>query len=113
MDLREVAAGLERRREELAQELQRLTAPPVAGQNLSFGKRIGDGTTEAVERISTTLAARSISATLADVDRALEKIAEGSYGVCESCGREISAERLEAMPQTLSCIDCAATRSSH
>src|SRR2546428_154779 len=53
---------LEDRRQELTDELARLTAPPEAGSNLSFGKRIGEGTTEAVERISTTATARSIAA---------------------------------------------------
>jgi RNA polymerase-binding transcription factor DksA len=65
-----------------------------------------------VERISTTLAAGSIAATPGRHGSPLEKIAEGTYGVCESCGGPISAEQLEAMRQTPYCFDCAATRSS-
>lgn len=37
---------------------------------------------------------------------ALEKIKDGTYGVCESCGEEIEPERLEAMPITSLCIEC-------
>ncbi len=110
------AAELERlltaRRAELSAELARLTEPPAQGTNLSFGKRIGDGTAEAVERISSTAAARSISASIAEVDRALAKLAEGTYGTCDRCGRPIPQERLEAIPWAALCVDCSRNRAS-
>ncbi len=99
---------LEGRRTDLAKELARLTerpSDPVG--NLSFGKRIGDGTTEAVERINTTAAARSVAASIADVDRALAKLAEGTYGRCDVCGRPIGAERLDAVPWAALCVACS------
>ena len=40
------------------------------------------------------------------IDDALGRIDDGSYGVCESCGLEIAEERLEAMPFTRLCRDC-------
>ena len=40
------------------------------------------------------------------IDDALERLAESSYGVCESCGLEIAEERLLAMPFTRLCHDC-------
>lgn len=40
------------------------------------------------------------------IDDAFERIADGSYGVCESCGLEIAEERLEALPFTRLCRDC-------
>src|SRR5579864_6262754 len=40
------------------------------------------------------------------IDDALERMAEASYGVCESCGLEIAEERLQAMPFTRLCRDC-------
>jgi RNA polymerase-binding transcription factor len=106
----EVHARLEASRHQLADELAELTKPVEAGSNLSFGKRIGEGTTEAVERISSTAAARSIAAALAAVDRALEKLGEGSYGVCDDCGEYISPERLEAMPSASLCVTCSSRR---
>lgn len=111
MDDVALAALLEAKREELAEELARLTAPPEAGTNLSFGKRVGDGTTEAVERIHTTAAARSVASAAASVDRAIEKLAEGTYGRCDTCGRRIPRERLEAVPATAYCVECSADRS--
>lgn len=106
----EVTASLRRRRDELSAELKRLTAPPEAGAAVSFGKRIGDGTTEAVERLATTATARSISASLDAVDRALVKIAEGTYGECDECKAAIGEARLEALPSAGLCIECSADR---
>jgi DnaK suppressor protein len=40
------------------------------------------------------------------IDDALERVADGSYGLCESCGLEIGEERLEALPFTRLCRDC-------
>jgi DnaK suppressor protein len=40
------------------------------------------------------------------IDDALVRMDEGTYGVCESCGLEIAEERLEAMPFTRLCRDC-------
>ena len=41
------------------------------------------------------------------VNRALQKIESGDYGACVSCGADISAERLKAVPYTDHCIKCA------
>lgn len=38
--------------------------------------------------------------------KALEKIDQGSYGICESCGKPISADRLKALPHAVMCIEC-------
>jgi DnaK suppressor protein len=43
---------------------------------------------------------------LAAIDRALERIENGTYGTCVNCGQAISEERLEAMPWAELCIDC-------
>ena len=44
---------------------------------------------------------------IASVRRALERIADGSYGVCTNCGEDIAEGRLEARPEAALCIDCA------
>ncbi|MFZ0886996.1 MAG: TraR/DksA family transcriptional regulator [Candidatus Binataceae bacterium] len=46
------------------------------------------------------------SAKIKQIDDALERLDEGSYGVCDSCGLEIGEERMEAMPFTRLCRDC-------
>lgn len=104
MSIRETLTA---RRAELATDLERLTAPPEAGATVSFGKRIGDGTTEAVERLSTTATARSISQSIDEIDRALVKIDEGTYGICDSCEQPIGDARLDARPATSRCVSCA------
>lgn len=45
-------------------------------------------------------------ATLAKIDRALHKLEEGTYGLCDNCGREIGAGRLEIAPYSTLCVDC-------
>ena len=43
---------------------------------------------------------------LKKIDRALQKLDDGSFGLCESCGEEISLKRLDARPETTLCIRC-------
>jgi RNA polymerase-binding protein DksA len=40
------------------------------------------------------------------IDHALERIEQGTFGICETCGQPISEERLEAIPYATQCIDC-------
>lgn len=42
-----------------------------------------------------------------EIDQALEKIQNGTYGICESCGKDIDLNRLELLPQARLCIGCA------
>lgn len=43
---------------------------------------------------------------IAKIREAIERIDDGTYGICEECGEEISVKRLEARPVTTQCIDC-------
>ncbi|MBV8257883.1 MAG: TraR/DksA C4-type zinc finger protein [Actinobacteria bacterium] len=43
---------------------------------------------------------------LSEIDAALQRIEDGTYGICTNCGREIPVERLEAYPWASLCIDC-------
>lgn len=47
---------------------------------------------------------------LQSIDDALQRIEDGTYGVCSNCGKPIGEERLEALPWTDLCIDCAKLR---
>jgi RNA polymerase-binding protein DksA len=49
---------------------------------------------------------------LREIDAALDRVAAGTYGRCEKCGREIGIDRLRALPTTTLCISCAAARES-
>jgi DnaK suppressor protein len=43
---------------------------------------------------------------LSKIEEALERVEDGSFGICEACGEEIGVKRLEARPVTTLCIDC-------
>lgn len=108
MEAKQIRAELEQARDDLDAELEQITAiprDPMAA--LSFGKRIGDGTNEAVERLNKIGVADALEAKRKDVQRALEKLDEDSYGECDSCGNRIPEERLEARPWTTLCVECA------
>lgn len=66
------------------------------------------------ERIDALISERDFSlleqleAEIEDLDRALKKLDEGTYGLCEACGEEISADRLAALPGTRFCVRDAA-----
>ena len=108
MDLDAVRTALERRRAEVGAELDVLTEVPRDPMSaVSFGKRVGDGTTQAVERLNQVGTARSLAAMLADIDRALAKIDEATYGLCDSCGVAIPRERMEARPWSVLCVSCS------
>ena len=105
----EIRVTLEQERDELREGMAELSAvprDPMAA--VSFGKRVGDGTTEAVERLNKIGVYEKLETKLGEVERALDKLTVGSWGYCDRCGGEIPRERLEAMPWTPYCVDCAA-----
>lgn len=57
-------------------------------------------------RIVLEAARRSLTA----AERAVDRAADGSYGLCADCGRPIGTERLEALPEVTTCIDCQGRR---
>ena len=107
----DVRPVLESTRDTLVAELAELTAAPRDPMAaVSFGKRVGEGTAQAVERITQVDAARKLDAKLHDVERALAKLDEGTYGVCDSCSEPIAPERLETIPWAVLCVACASRR---
>jgi DnaK suppressor protein len=69
-----------------------------------------EGATIAFERSRVdSMVSRSVEH-LAELDRALERVRDGRYGVCERCGEPIAAERLAARPDAGTCIRCASAR---
>ena len=101
------------KRAELLDELGQLEAPPgERGERgeIAFGKRVGEGTAMAVDRLSQVAVHDKLQTTLADVDRALAKLDDDSYGRCDVCGGPIGDERLEALPWAVLCVDDAGRR---
>ena len=66
-----------------------------------------EGSTLAFERARVAALLADARSTLDDLDRAVANLTAGTYGRCEICGGEIPQDRLEALPATRTCIDCA------
>ncbi len=108
VDLDAIRAELEARRDRTAARVGKLAARPELGAAQGFGKRIGDGTIEAVSRLTDIGVGGSLESGLARTERALAKLDEGSYGTCDGCGGPIAPARLTAMPDSVLCLACAA-----
>ena len=110
MDTDAIRRELETRRDATRNRVEALAERPELGAAQGFGKRIGDGTTEAISRLTDIGVGRSLETGLARTDRALAKLDDGTYGMCDACAGPIAPARLEAMPDSVLCVDCAATR---
>ena len=109
-DTAAVSAALHAKRAEIVEQLAVLERKPGDQGSISFGKRVGEGTSMAVDRLSQVAVHDKLQTTLADVDRALAKLDDDSYGRCDVCGGPIGDERLEALPWAVLCVDDAGRR---
>ena len=108
LDLDAIRRELEARRQSTRARVEQLAERPELGASQGFGKRIGDGTTEAISRLTEIGVGRSLETGLARTERALAKLDEGTYGICDACGEPIPPARLKAMPDGVLCVACAA-----
>ena len=107
LDLDQIEKGLRAQLAEIQERLTDMKKPPERGSAIGFGKRIGDGTSEAVSRITEVAVADNLEVTAERIERALEKLDEGTYGTCDRCGEQIAAGRLKVSPASSLCIECA------
>jgi RNA polymerase-binding transcription factor len=107
-DLDAIRRELEARRTLTRERIAALAARPERGSAVGFGKRIGDGTIEAVSRLTDIGVGASLEHALARTERALAKLDEGTHGTCDACGEPIPRARLQAMPDSVLCLACAA-----
>ncbi|WP_445152081.1 TraR/DksA family transcriptional regulator [Baekduia sp. Peel2402] len=107
IDLDAVEQVLRERADALDLRLTGMAAPPERGSGISFGKRVGDGTTEAVRRLTEVGVGGALETKQLRVLRALEKLEAGTYGICDSCGQPIAPARLRFAPESVLCISCA------
>ena len=103
----EIERELRERLATVEQRLNKLSERPERGANLAFGKRIGDGTVEAVSRLTDVGVGANLEVTHEAILRALAKIEDGTYGRCDVCGQPINPKRLAARPESTLCIDHA------
>ena len=103
IDLESVRAALTAERARLVAELGEAIVAP--GQ-MTYGSQAAAASQVFEQQRDLALRDRSRAA-LEQVEAALQKVDEGTYGSCASCGNAIAPERLEAIPWTPVCIDCA------
>ncbi len=106
-----VVTSLEEFRQMLLQERERLQAQlahetPWANDHMGYGTHIADDGTEAFEQTKDQAMRARIEDTLQSVKEALQKFAQGTYGVCEECEQKIDWARLEAKPHASLCMKC-------
>lgn len=107
LDLTKMRAELNAKEDDLRRSIGRLTAPAAEGAPIGFGKRIGEGTTQAIQQMADASSAQALSSTLEAVVRAQAKLADGTYGQCDVCGEPIGDDRLEFRPWSTRCIQHA------
>lgn len=73
----------------------------------AYDPNFADTSQVTAERGEAEALAQSLQETLSEVEHAIGKLADGTFGICEQCKRPISAARLEAKPAARLCIDCA------
>ena len=100
-----IRASLEDERAHLRQQLDELEAGNEA--SLTFDENFADSGQVAAEQGEAMALAGTLKEQLDDVQRALKKLDDGTYGNCEVDGKPINEARLEAMPATRFCIDHA------
>ena len=93
--------------DELQAEAEQLAAEREGGDT-QFDEESGEGDTINIERERDLLLSASANNIVSEIDRALERIADKTYGVCVPAGRRISLERLDALPYAETCVDCKA-----
>jgi len=74
--------------------------------DVQFDEESGEGDTLAVERERDLTLSASAQAAVEDIDRAIAKLHDGTYGVCEQCYTNIPKERLRALPYAALCVQC-------
>lgn len=107
LDLAAIRAALD---EEAARLRLELGEPIESPGQMTYGSQAAAASHVFAQQRDLALRDRE-RAQLRQVEEALARLDEGSYGLCRVCRRPIAGERLEAIPWTATCIDCARTAS--
>jgi len=103
----ELTATLRASLEEERGQLQAQLAEFDDEGDLSYDENFADSAQVAGQQGANRALTGQLKENLSEVERALQKMDDGTYGICERCGKEIAEARLEAMPATPFCIDDA------
>lgn len=107
METIRIRATLERMNSELAPGGPVGSRPVVeVAPEVGYSDDLSDLSSRTSDVERTCLFAASQSRSLTEVEAALERLSNGNYGLCESCGQRIKTTRLEALPTARICIRC-------
>jgi DnaK suppressor protein len=107
--LADLKKSLIRKKEHILKEAKEEIAKYISGENKQLVDTANDDGDWAQVDISEDLSLQRLSThrkLMYNIDEALRKIAEGTYGICEECGEEISEKRLMVLPTATLCVDC-------
>jgi RNA polymerase-binding transcription factor DksA len=110
-----LAQQLRERQAELQARLMRLEDEAQAWDEDSrprYSNHPADEAVDLLDRAGRDAVARVLLDDMAQVDRALDRLANGSYGLCDDCGQLIPPKRLEARPTATLCVTCQAKRET-
>lgn len=103
VDLKEMRSRLRERKEVLVEQLDienEKVMPTGAGRDKA------DLAYDYAYRVRREARLNRLENQIAEVNKALKRIKDGSYGICTNCGKAINPERLEALPYAELCINC-------
>jgi len=104
-DLEKFKKLLEEEKKKILRHLSDLSSSSGEDLDLSTGDAVDIASLE-INQANLVKIGKREKYLLKKIENALEKIEDGSYGECESCGEDISVARLEARPVAQLCIDC-------
>lgn len=112
MDFDGARTALNEEREKLVRQLDELGATETGDlrSDLEFGDGFADAGAATAERTEVLGLVENLKGALNSVDKALVQIDNGTYGFCDSCGKPIPPERLEARPSSVLCVECKSKR---
>ena len=111
-DLRKFEELLMKKKKQLLEEMGILgehygdTVKESTGDLSSYSYHMADQGTDNHEREMSFMMASKSGRLVYHIDMALKRIKDGTYGVCHTCGKNITKARLEAVPHARYCIDC-------
>ena len=108
IDLEQARRALTDERQKLCHQLEELggTDAGELRSDVDYGDGFADAAAATAERTERLGLIERLHGSLGQIDRALQKIDEGTYGKCDQCGKEIGAARMEARPTSTLCVDC-------
>ncbi len=110
LDIQRAKKALDKERAHLVHQLDELGAAESGDlrSDLDFGGSFADAAAVTAERTEVLGLVESIKSQLDDVDQALAAIEAGTYGRCDSCGKEIGSDRMKFRPASVLCVECKA-----